>query len=72
MFLRIRDHIGTLLKTAGAFKLGEAIANATGDSWTMLACVDRLEELGEIRRVGPAYPDVGTSDQVYVKGNASR
>ena len=68
MFLRIRDHVRELLKTAGAFTCGHAIdAAGSGSSWTMLACVDRLEELGEIKRVGPAYPDVATQDQVYTR-----
>lgn len=47
-FLGIRDRSKSLLKTAGAFRLQEVIAGETGDSWRMLACVDRLVELGEI------------------------
>jgi hypothetical protein len=65
MFLRVRDRVGTLLKQSGAFTLGHAIDACTGNSWTMLACVDRLEELGEIRCVR-RYPDCSTQEQVYV------
>ena len=47
-FLRIRDNVKGLLKTAGAFRMDCAIADETGSSWEMLACVDRLVELKEI------------------------
>ena len=29
----------------------EAIQTLSGDSWTMLACLDRMVELGEIREI---------------------
>ena len=48
MFLKIRDNINRLLKEAGAVRLTEAIKGCIGDSWQMLACVDRLIELNEI------------------------
>ena len=51
MCLKVRDKTAELLKKAGAVRLQEAISGCTGDSWTMLACVDRLVELGEIREV---------------------
>ena len=56
MFIKIRDNVHALLKKAGAVRMQEAMhCGAGGDSWTMLACVDRLVELGEIREVtGPA------------------
>lgn len=51
MFLKIRDNAKHLIEQAGAARLQEIIGNVTGDSWNMLACVDRLVELGEIREV---------------------
>lgn len=49
MFLKIRDKAHRLLKEAGAFRQQEVISDCGGgDSWTMIACVDRLVELGEI------------------------
>ena len=48
MFLAIRDRAKMLLREAGAFRLDNVIEKQTGDSWMMLACVDRLVELGEI------------------------
>ena len=47
-FLKIRDHVRRLLEKAGAFRLDAGIREASGDSWTMIACIDRLVELGEI------------------------
>lgn len=49
--LRVRDRVRGLLKTSGAVRMQEAISGETGSSWTMLACVDRLVELGEVREV---------------------
>ena len=51
MFLKIRDNIYKLLSTAGAVSMGCAIRRVSGDSWDMLACVDRLIELGEILEI---------------------
>ncbi len=50
-FLQIRDTVQDLLKKAGAVRMEEATARVTGNSWTHLACVDRLVELGEIREI---------------------
>lgn len=52
MFLKIRDHTKELLAQAGAARCQEMMAGAGGgDSWNMLACIDRLVELGEIREI---------------------
>lgn len=51
MFLKIRDKVQSLLKQSGAFMLENAISGITGDSWSMLACVDRLVELKEIKEI---------------------
>lgn len=52
MFLKIRDKTHALIKQAGAVRLQEAISDSGGgESWDMLACIDRLVELGEIREV---------------------
>lgn len=50
MFLKIRDAAHDLLKIAGAFRQGELLhrAGIGGDSFSLIACVDRLVELGEI------------------------
>lgn len=52
MFLRVRDFVYKQLHVGGAVRMQEAMSAAgSGDSWDMLACVDRLVELGEIREV---------------------
>lgn len=51
MLLKIRDKVHNLCKLAGCVRMQEAIAGNTGSSWTMIACVDRIVELGEIREI---------------------
>jgi len=65
MFTHIRDRIRRLLRETGAIAMGAAIGDCTGDSWTMLACVDRLVELDELREVGQAARG---QDRVFVPG----
>lgn len=67
-FLRIRDHVQGLLRKAGAFTMARAFdARCSGDTWTQIACVDRLVELGEIREVKqPNY--IAGQDRIFVKG----
>ena len=50
MFIKIRDNIQSMLRTSGAFTMGKAM-KGTGSSWTMLACVDRLVELDELKEI---------------------
>jgi hypothetical protein len=65
MFLKIRDHTKELLAKAGAVRCQEMMAGAGGgDSWNMLACVDRLVELGEIQEI-PQERCAG-QDRVFV------
>jgi hypothetical protein len=67
MFLKIRDEVQKLLTISGAFRLGNAISarGITGDSFTMLACIDRLEEIGEIREIPYLC---ATQHKIYIKG----
>lgn len=67
MFLRIRDKTHELLELAGAARLEEMISGNTGESWLMLACVDRLVELGEIREVTEKGSCAG-QHRIFVKG----
>lgn len=48
LFLEIRDRTFGLLKTAGAARMEEMIRGSVGNSWHMLACVDRMVELDEL------------------------
>jgi hypothetical protein len=54
MFLRVRDFVGETLEVAGAVRMDKCMdAAGVGGSWTMLACVDRMVELGELREITP-------------------
>lgn len=50
MFLQIRDKAKELIARSGAASCDKIICGCSGDSWDMLACVDRLVELGEFVR----------------------
>jgi len=63
MFIEIRDNVKKLLNTSGAFKLEKAISNVSGNSWLMIACVDRLVELGEIKEV--KYGECTGQDRIF-------
>ena len=65
-FLEIRDKTKELLEKAGAARLQEMISTVSGDSWLMLACVDRLVELGEIKEITAA--NVPGQYRVFVRG----
>lgn len=65
MFLAIRAHVGSLLKKSGAVRMLEAIAPVTGSSWQMLACIDRMVELGELREV--TSKDVAWQYRVFTR-----
>jgi hypothetical protein len=63
-FLAVRDKARELLALAGAVRMDKLMIGS-GDGWKMLARVDRLVELGELREV---TPDDGTAgqDRVFV------
>jgi hypothetical protein len=66
--LKVRDHVQQLLKSSGAFRVQEVLSvpGVGGDIWFRLALIDRLEELGEIRRVQQAQRVAG-QDEIYVR-----
>lgn len=51
MFLEIRDRVDRLLVAAGAVTMERAIQGTTGEMWLMIACVDWLVELRELREI---------------------
>ena len=68
LFIGIRDHAFKMLETSGAFSMGKAMILPKGvgaaGSWEMMACVDRLVELGEIIEV----PTAGWGqDRIFTK-----
>jgi len=67
MFIGIRDNVKKLIEKAGAVSFGAAIRNVTGDTWDMLACIDRLVELGEIREI--TKDNVRGQDRIFISTN---
>lgn len=65
MFLAIRDKVHQLIAQAGCVRMQEATSKQCGDSWQMLACVDRLVELGEIREVPQA--ECAGQHRIFIK-----
>lgn len=51
MLLKIRDTTKELIKKAGVARCDKMMAGCTGDSWDMLACIDRLVEMGDIHEI---------------------
>lgn len=68
-FLKIRDHVNSTLNKSGAITLWAAIsAGVTGCSWELMACVDRLVELGELREVIQSGVVMG-QNRIFIKNN---
>lgn len=65
LFLSIRDRTLGLINSAGAVRLQEAIQKQNGSSWTMIAAMDRMVELGEIIEI--KQQDVAGQHRVFVK-----
>jgi hypothetical protein len=53
MLTKVRDNVKQHLATSGAVRADKAWTGVSGDSWQMLACLDYLVEIGEIRELGP-------------------
>ena len=51
LFIQIRDRVKYLLAEAGAVRIQEAISKSTGINWEMMACLDRMVELGELKEL---------------------
>jgi hypothetical protein len=55
LYVGMRDHVLALVNKAGAVRSGEAMTLPPGvgaaDSWDMLAVLDRMVELGDLREI---------------------
>lgn len=51
MLLKIRDNAKSLIASAGAARSDRLMSNVSGDSWQMLACIDRLVEIGDLLEI---------------------
>ena len=64
-FLKVRDKARNMLDEAGAFKMFAPLKGLTGNTWEMMANVDRMVELGEIREVTEGM-NVAGQDRIFV------
>lgn len=60
----VRRNVARQLKTSGTVRAQEAFSGAVAENWTMLAALDYMVEMGEIREV--TGPDVWGQDRVFV------
>jgi hypothetical protein len=55
LFVKVRDRVKEMIAFSGAITMGRAMSLPPGvgaaDSWTLMACVDRMVELRELREV---------------------
>ena len=65
MFLQIRDNAKCLIGQSGAVTSGKLMKGCTGDSWDMMACIDRLVEIGELVEIPNTYCKLG-QDRIFV------
>ena len=58
MYIEIRDRVLALLNSAGAVRMENDISEAVGETFIMMACVDRMVEKGILKEIHqtPATP----------------
>jgi hypothetical protein len=64
-FLKVRDKVQGLLRTAGAFRASVIVEMGGMDNFEAMACIDRLVELEEIREITKGQ-DVAGQHRVFV------
>ena len=64
-FLKVRDHVARIVKTSGVITMDKAMSVLTGDTWEMMACVDRLVELGELEEVEQLPLGYRAQDRIF-------
>lgn len=68
LFIGVRDQVRRMLKVSGAVRMGNATQLPRGigvaDGWVLMAAVDRLVELKEIREIPQA--NVAGQHRVFV------
>ncbi len=67
MYIKVRDRALNLLSIAGAAKLENIISTVTGDSFMMLACVDRLVEKEVLREIHQ-NPKTASQNRLFCSG----
>lgn len=67
VFLSIRDKKDRLMESSGAAKMENLISGNTGNGWDLMACVDRLVELDEIKEITGS--NIRGQDRVFISTN---
>ena len=66
--MNCKDSITPILEKAGCIRMGEAMSYAGGgDTFSMLATVDRLIEMGYLREIN--FGECHGQDRIFVKGS---
>lgn len=70
LFIGIRDSVKQKIKLSGAVTLGCAMKLPAGtgaaDSWEMMACIDRMVELEELREIQTNGAGQDRQDRIFV------
>lgn len=64
-FLEIRCRVKEHIKWRGMVTMMDAINGSSGDAWFLMACVDKLVEIGEISEVKNDQESFG-QDRIFV------
>lgn len=67
-FLKLYDRARQLLEESGAFMMLHVCSILPGNSYSHIACVDRLVELGIVREV--TSPHTANTNRVFVKAHS--
>lgn len=67
MLMTISKTVRDVIHCAGAFKLLSAFKKVSGDSWTMIACVDYLVESKFLKEINYGAPS--GQDRIFVAGD---
>lgn len=67
LFLAVRDRVKQLIAKRESFTMSEAIDHIgkTATNWELMACVDRMVELGEVWEV--SRPDVAGQFRTFIR-----
>lgn len=65
MFFNVKKRIDNFLSLSGAFKIENVITKMSGDSWLIMACVDRLVEIAYLKEL--TDKNVMGQNRVFVK-----
>lgn len=66
LFLKVRDKVNEMLDYSVAVKMGRIVDGISGDNWEIMACIDRMVELGEIKEMLPRMGSF-VQDKIFMR-----